>query len=187
MIPWQQFNVTRGLPTVKIFDSCTSPPVTHQWLVDQLPGMSHCRVKVATSQLYMVEEISTHCMVELKLGFFVTFFSHIPVLASQLYVVEETTTAVSRHLGIANYELRWIKEWICSERPITICAIVKAWLCHGSRIWPKCDVTTRQGPMRALILFTLQRNLLANMLTMQLLGYSPDQIGRFPIYLFLFI
>ena len=24
--------------------------------------------------------------------------------------------------------LRWIKEWICSERPITICAIVKTWL-----------------------------------------------------------
>ena len=33
------------------------------------------------------------------------------------------------------------KKWICSERPITICATVKGWLSQGSRIWPKCDVT----------------------------------------------
>ena len=32
-------------------------------------------------------------------------------------------------------------------------------LCHGSRIWPKSDVTRRQRPIRALISFTLQRNL----------------------------
>ena len=34
------------------------------------------------------------------------------------------------------HNLRWIKQWICSERPITICSIVKTWLCQGSRIWP---------------------------------------------------
>ena len=54
--------------------------------------------------------------------------------------------------------LRRIKEWICSERPITICDIVKVWLCQGFRIWSKGDVTRRQRPMRALVSFTLQRN-----------------------------
>ena len=35
-------------------------------------------------------------------------------------------------------------KWICSERPITICTLVKAWLCQGPHIWHKCDVTRRQ-------------------------------------------
>ena len=32
--------------------------------------------------------------------------------------------------------LRWIKQWICCERPITICATVETWLSQGSWIWP---------------------------------------------------
>ena len=36
------------------------------------------------------------------------------------------------------------KKCICSERPITICAIVKNWLSKGSQIWPRCDVSRRQ-------------------------------------------
>ena len=44
------------------------------------------------------------------------------------------------------------KEWICSGRPITLCAIgiAKAWVCHGSRIWPKCDVTSGRTSTRKL-------------------------------------
>ena len=68
--------------------------------------------------------------------------------------------------------LRLIKPWIGSERPITNCAIiVKTWL------W-QCDVTRRQRPMRALVSFTLQRKLHTNMRTnmrrTQPLGYSPQ-------------
>ena len=76
--------------------------------------------------------------------------------------------------------LRWIKEWICSKWPITIGTIVKTWLCQGSRIWPKCDVTRKQRPMRAFVLFTLQRNLLTNMHRTWLLAYSslPAFSGR---------
>ena len=72
------------------------------------------------------------------------------------------------------------KKWICSERTITACTMVTAWLCHGCQIWPKCDITRTQRPMRALASFTLQRNLHANMHRMQLLGYSlqPGCSGR---------
>ena len=59
------------------------------------------------------------------------------------------------HTYIHKY-LSWIKEWICSERPITINAIVKGWTCQGSLIWHKRDVTMGQGPIRALVSFTLQ-------------------------------
>ena len=42
--------------------------------------------------------------------------------------------------------LRRRKEWICSERSITICAIVKVWTCQGSLIWHQHEVTrTNQG------------------------------------------
>ena len=34
------------------------------------------------------------------------------------------------------WHLRWTKEWICSKRSITICAIVKVWIYQGSRTWP---------------------------------------------------
>ena len=43
------------------------------------------------------------------------------------------------------------KKWICSERPITIFAIVKTWLSQESRIWPRCDVAWRQRRMRTYI------------------------------------
>ena len=52
--------------------------------------------------------------------------------------------------------LRWIKEWICSERTI-ICAIVKA--------WPE---------VMALISFVFQRNLHTTIRRTILLGYSPQ-------------
>ena len=94
--------------------------------------------------------------------------------------------------------LRWINEWICSERPITICAIVKTMLCQGSRIWPKRDVNRRLRPMRALL--SLQRNLHTNMCRTRLSGYSPqqacsiDRLVSYPLFyssnrghLFLFI
>ena len=44
----------------------------------------------------------------------------------------------------------------------------------GSGIWPKCDITRRQRPMRALVSFTIQGNLEANMCRTQLLDYSPQ-------------
>ena len=47
-------------------------------------------------------------------------------------------------------------------------------ICQGSRIWPKCDITRRQRPMRALVTFTLQRNLHTNMCRTHLLGYSQQ-------------
>ena len=34
------------------------------------------------------------------------------------------------------HPLRWIKQWILSERPITICTLVKTWLSQGSQISP---------------------------------------------------
>ena len=46
-----------------------------------------------------------------------------------------------------------------------------AWLCQGSRIWPKCGLTRRQILFRS---FRLQRNLHTNMCRTQLLGYSPQ-------------
>ena len=55
--------------------------------------------------------------------------------------------------------LRWIKEWICSERPITICAVVKGWTRQKFLIWLQRKVTMEQGPISALVSFTLQRNL----------------------------
>ena len=58
------------------------------------------------------------------------------------------------------------------KRPITICAIVKTWLCQRSGIWPMYNVTRRQRPMRALITFKLQRNLHATMRRSRLLSYS---------------
>ena len=51
---------------------------------------------------------------------------------------------------------------------------MKTWLCQGLRIWPKCDVTRKQRPMRSHISLTLQRNLHADIHRMQLLGYSPQ-------------
>ena len=84
-------------------------------------------------------------------------------------------TKTDHAMSSSNYHnLRWIKEWICSERPNDICAIVKAWLCQGSRIWPKCDVTWIQWPMRAVVSFRLQRNLRIKMRRTRLLGYSPQ-------------
>ena len=56
--------------------------------------------------------------------------------------------------------LRRIKEWICSDRPITICATIKAWIRQGFQIWPRCDVT--------------RRKLRCNMHRTRLLGYSPQ-------------
>ena len=35
----------------------------------------------------------------------------------------------------------------------------KGWTCQGSLIWHQRDITRGQGPIRALVLFTLQRNL----------------------------
>ena len=49
----------------------------------------------------------------------------------------------------------------CSERPI-ICAKMKAWLCQGSQILPKCDVTRTRRPMRDIVYLTILRNLYAN-------------------------
>ena len=48
------------------------------------------------------------------------------------------------------------EEWKCSEKPIAICAIVKAWNLA------LCDVTRRQRPMMPLVSFALQRNVRNN-------------------------
>ena len=50
-------------------------------------------------------------------------------------------------------------EWICSERPITLCAVVtvKDWACQGSQIWHQPEVKREQGPIRALVPFTLEK------------------------------
>ena len=44
---------------------------------------------------------------------------------------------------------RWRKERIWSERPITICAIVKGWTRRGFLIWHQREVTREQGPIRS--------------------------------------
>ena len=71
-------------------------------------------------------------------------------------------------------KLSWINEWICSERRITLCTLVKAWLFQGFRFWPQFDVTGRRGPMRALASFILQRKQRCNMRRTRLLWYSPQ-------------
>ena len=60
-------------------------------------------------------------------------------------------------------ELGWRKEWICSERPITKCPIVKCWTYARSTryIRHQRKVTWEQGPIRALASITLQRNLIS--------------------------
>ena len=77
----------------------------------------------------------------------------------------ETIKRIRRRLKEYGDDLKYMKmiKRMCSETPITECAIVKTWLCQGSRIWPQCNVTRRQRPMRALVSFTLQRNLRTNM------------------------
>ena len=79
-----------------------------------------------------------------------------------------------------------IKYWYC------IYAKVKACLCQGSGIWPKCDVTRRQRPTRNLALFTLQRNLPSICAEHDFWAFTRSQsvqvqTSRFPIHLFLFI
>ena len=44
--------------------------------------------------------------------------------------------------------------------------------CQGSLIWHQHEVTWEQGPIRALVSFTLQRNLCVSMCRAQILGYS---------------
>ena len=56
-----------------------------------------------------------------------------------------------------------------SERPITICTIVRPWL-------SLCDVARIQRPLRALVSFILQRKLRTNMRWTQLLGYLPQPV-----------
>ena len=56
--------------------------------------------------------------------------------------------------------LRWRKEWIWSERPITICAIVKNWT-NAKSHWSGISARS-QGPITALVSITLQRNLIAS-------------------------
>ena len=76
---------------------------------------------------------------------------------------------------------------MCSERPITICAVVKAWLCQGSRIWIKTDVTTRLRPMSALVSFTFITEKLARQYAQNAtFGYSP-QLVSYPLVVFKFI
>ena len=53
---------------------------------------------------------------------------------------------VDYQVSKTRYWLRVGKEWICSERPFTICAIAKGWTCQGSLIWHQREVTrTNQG------------------------------------------
>ena len=61
------------------------------------------------------------------------------------------------------YCLRWRKEWTCSKRQLTICAIVKGWTCQWSLIWHQREITREQGQIKPLVSFTLQRNLCASM------------------------
>ena len=51
---------------------------------------------------------------------------------------------------------------------------IKAWLCQGSEIWPRCDVTRRQRPMRTLVPLALHIKMRTNMRRTQLLDYSPQ-------------
>ena len=55
-------------------------------------------------------------------------------------------------------KLRWRKEWICSESPLTMCAIAKGWTLERFLIWYQPGVTREKGPIGALASFTLQRN-----------------------------
>ena len=63
--------------------------------------------------------------------------------------------------------VRWIKEWICSERPITITAIVNA---------SGLESGLRLSSLGDRLMFTLQRNLRTNMSRTQLLGSSMQPV-----------
>ena len=61
---------------------------------------------------------------------------------------------------------------VTQETNYYICATVKALLCQGSQTLSQCDVTRRQRTMRALVLFTLQRNVRTTMHRTGLLHHS---------------
>ena len=61
--------------------------------------------------------------------------------------------------------------YVARDQLLYICYKVKGWTCQGSSlIWHLCEVTREQGPIRALVSSTFQRNLCASMCRAQLLG-----------------
>ena len=72
-----------------------------------------------------------------------------------------------------------------SERPITVCTIVKGWTCQGSLIWHQHEVMREQGPIRTLVSFTPQRNMQGNFWAIHL-GW-PVQVDRLVSYPLVFI
>ena len=104
--------------------------------------------------------------------------NHLELIVFQIYwQISQGTNELMRGYHRSMKILDEYYKWICWERPITICAIVKAWLCQRFGNWHKCDVTRRQRPMRALVLFTLQRNMHANMHRTWLSSYSGWPAG----------
>ena len=93
---------------------------------------------------------------------------------------------ISPHL-----KLRWRKEWIWSERPINIHAIVRLRAGLDRGLWSGISLR-EQGPIRSLISFTLQRNLCASILWAWYFGLLVEAslftfTGWFHIHLFVFI
>ena len=68
---------------------------------------------------------------------------------------------------------------------------MKAWLSQWSQICPKCEITRRQRPMRALVSITLQRNLHNNTCAEQdfwaIRRSQPIQVDRLVSYPLVFI
>ena len=92
-----------------------------------------------------------------------------------IFCTHWTTLVANLWLGISLDELN---KWMDMERETNyhMCYSEGLANCQGTQIWPKSDprVTRRQRPMRALVPFTLQRNMRTNMCRTRLLGCSPQ-------------
>ena len=65
-------------------------------------------------------------------------FSHFSAFCDH-FLMTKLATSITR---VNSINLRWRKEWLCSERPLTICTIVKGWT-HARSHWSGISVRSR--------------------------------------------
>ena len=80
-----------------------------------------------------------------------------------------STCFVILTLNLDSFYLRWIDTWILCRRPIAIRPITKPWTKHNHTVSSLSVTSLGDRPIRALVLFTQQSKLCANMRRMHLL------------------
>ena len=156
-------------------DGCSALQVAQKSLVAQLSSRS-VRGQPRTRKTWICSQVKMLCLHDGSHHTLICIciYDMIADIPNGFDCTSEDCRSFKIFIGYIHWSyLRWIKQWIGSERPITICAIVKTWLCPWSRISPQCDITRRQRPIGTLVMITLQRNLHTNMHRTQLLGYLP--------------